>query len=484
VSEPAPRLIDAPERVLPTLNQDGTRRWIRPRPAHGAFWSRRRAVAWALMVVFFAVPYLRMNGRPLILLDLPRREFSLFGTTFLPTETVLFQLLFLSAAIGIVLFTALFGRVWCGWGCPQTVYMEFLFRPLEYALEGGPAGVRRLDAAGGLPARRALKYVLFGLLALFLAHTFLGYFVGVEQLVQWVRRSPVEHPTAFLVMAGTTALILLDFAWFREQTCLVACPYGRLQSVLLDRRSLIVAYDARRGEPRGRLGARPPLAVAATVVGGGARPAGDCVDCGMCVQACPTGIDIRDGLQMECIHCTQCMDACDAVMARVGRAGGLIRYGSRDEMDGRPFSRLRPRVLIYPVALAATLGLLAWQLGTRAPAEVTVLRAQGAPFTLEPDGRVVNQVRLRIANRGAAAERYAISLAGADPGALIAPINPFPVPAHRTAETSVFIALPPSAFRDGRRDVVLRVESAADAGAFARNYPWRLAGPSPHPEAP
>ncbi len=469
MSEPVPRLIAAPERVLPTLNQDGSRRWIRPRPAHGAFWSRRRATAWALMVVFLVVPYLRMNDRPLVLLDLPRREFSLFGTTFLPTETVLFQLLFLSLAIGIVLFTALLGRAWCGWACPQTVYMEFLFRPLEYAIEGGPAGVRRLDQARGRPARRALKYAVFGALALVLAHTFLGYFVGIEQLAAWVRRSPVEHPTAFLVMAGTSLLVFLDFAWFREQTCLVACPYGRLQSVLLDRRSPIVAYDARRGEPRGRVALRAAATAAAAT--------GDCVDCGLCVQACPTGIDIRDGLQMECIHCTQCMDACDGVMARVGRPRGLIRYGTRAGMEGAAGSWLRPRVVLYPAALAIALGLFAWQLGARAQTEVTLLRGAGAPFTVEADGRIVNQVRIKIANRGARTQRYAIAVDGAADAELIAPVNPYPVPPHRTAETSVFVTLPPGAFDDGRRDVTVRVASAADPAAFTRNYAWRLAGP-------
>ncbi len=446
------------------MNEDGSRRWIRPRPSHGAWWTRRRAMAWALMVVFLVVPYLRVNGRPLVLLDLPRREFHLFGTTFLPTETVLVQLLFLATAIAIFLFTALLGRVWCGWACPQTVYMEFLFRPLEYAIEGGPAGVRKLDAAGGLPPRRLLKLAVFAVLAVILAHTFLGYFVGVERLVEWVRRSPVEHPTAFLVMLGTTALVFLDFAWFREQTCLVACPYGRLQSVLLDRRSLVVAYDTKRGEPRGRVAL---------------RGTGDCVDCRMCVQTCPTGIDIRDGLQMECIHCTQCMDACDTVMAKVGRAPGLIRYGSRDELDGRAASWVRARLLLYPAALAIVLGLLGWQLTTRADTEVTLLRGTGAPYVLEADGSVVNQVRVKIANRADRARRYAIELDGGADAKLVAPINPFPVPARRTAETSVFVVLPPGPVPGGRREIVLRIEDAPGSGSFARNYAWRLVGPQP-----
>jgi cytochrome c oxidase accessory protein FixG len=454
---------EAPERVLPTLNQDGSRLWIRPRPSRGPWWQRRRAVAYGLMVVFFLLPYLRMHGRPLILLDLPRREFTLFGTTFLSTDMVLFQLLFLGAVLAIFLFTALLGRVWCGWACPQTVYMEFLFRPVERLFEGGFRGSKKLDRRGGaLAPRRLAKQAVYVVLAMFLAHTFLGYFVGIETLARWVRLSPVEHPTAFLVMLATTALIFLDFAWFREQTCLVACPYGRLQSVLLDRRSLIVAYDGARGEPRRKgIVDRP-------------ADAGDCVDCRLCVQTCPTGIDIREGLQMECIHCTQCMDACDVVMERIGRPRGLIRYSSRAALEGRPTRLLRPRVVLYPAALAVVLGLFVWMLGTKADTDVTLLRGAGAPYSVEADGDVVNQVRLKVTNRGADERRYAITLEGADGGRLIAPMNPLAVAPGAVAQTSVFVVLPRDAFADGVRDVHFGVD---DGGRFHGRFPYRLVGP-------
>ena len=211
-----------PDRVLSTLNADGSRRWIRPKLSDGAFWKKRRIVAYALMVVFFIIPYLKLHGKPLVLLDLPRREFIILGTTFLPTDTLLFMLLFVTVGITIFLLTALFGRVWCGWGCPQTVYLEFLFRPIERWIEGGRTGTLALDRATGLKPRRWLKYAVFFALALFLAHTFLAYFVGIDQLVHWVKSPPAEHPTAFLVMAGTTAAIMFDFTYFREQTCLVA----------------------------------------------------------------------------------------------------------------------------------------------------------------------------------------------------------------------------------------------------------------------
>jgi cytochrome c oxidase accessory protein FixG len=453
---------EAPERVLSTLNADGSRRWIRPRPSSGRYLARRRALAWTLMAFFIALPHLRIGGRPAVLLDLPRREFALFGGVFLATDTFLFMLLFVSGLIGIFLVTALLGRVWCGWACPQTVYLEFVFRPIERWFEGGFRGSLALDRRRGLHPRRLLKNAVYALIAAFLAHVFLAYFVGVDTLAQWMRRSPVEHPLTFLLMLGTAGLVFLDFAWFREQTCLVACPYGRLQAVLLDRRSMIVGYDARRGEPRTK------------GVKGRLPTAGDCVDCRMCVLTCPTGIDIRDGLQMECIHCTQCMDACDAVMAKVGRPPGLIRYASSDGLERRPAGRLRPRVVLYPLVLAITLGLFAWTLGTRADADVTLLRGIGAPYRIEPDGSVVNQIRVKVTNRGNVARRYRIALEDAPGTRLIAPINPLPVPGGKTRETSVFVVLPGRGLTGGAMPVRFRV---ADEGRFTTALPYELVGP-------
>ncbi|HVZ48376.1 MAG TPA: cytochrome c oxidase accessory protein CcoG [Gemmatimonadaceae bacterium] len=451
------------DRVLATLNADGSRRWIRPKPSHGRYWTRRRSVAWVLMALFLGLPHVRILGRPAILLDLPRREFTLFGTTFLPTDTLLLMLLGISILVGIFLATALFGRVWCGWACPQTVWMEFLFRPIERWLEGGWNQGRVLDRDRRFfTPRRVAKYAIYAVLAAILANTFLAYFVGTERLAHWMTRSPATHLAPFLVMFVTTALVFVDFTWFREQTCLVACPYGRWQSVLLDRQSLIVAYDAARGEPRGH--------------GKGDRAGlGDCVDCGACVLTCPTGIDIRDGLQMECVHCTQCADACDAVMARVGKPAGLVRYASQDALEGRKRRLLRPRTILYPSAFALFFGSFLVALANRSPADVTLLGAVGAPFTREPGDSIVNQVRIRIANRTRAAARYTIDLVQANGVRLIAPGAPLTVAPGVTATTSVFVVAPGAAFHDERLDVRFRV---SDGGTWHREFPWPLRGPA------
>jgi cytochrome c oxidase accessory protein FixG len=452
-------------RVLPTLNEDGTRNWIRPRPSPGRWWRRRQVVAYVLMVVFIALPHIQVGGHPAFLMSFPKREFHLMGWTFLPTDTLLFMLFLFSTIIGIFLLTALFGRAWCGWACPQTVYLEFLFRPIERLFEGGYAGSRALDRERKwfTPARLA-KYGVYALISLVLAHTFLAYFVGVEQLSVWMRSSPWEHPTGFFVMALTAVGVWYNFTYFREQTCLIACPYGRWQSVLLDKQSIIVAYDYLRGEPRGKAAAanRP-------------ETMGDCIDCKACVTTCPTGIDIRNGLQMECVHCTQCIDACDAIMDKVGKPRGLIRYSSQEALAGKPRKLVRLRTVLYPLAFTAALTTLLVLLFTKENAEVTVLRGLGAPFTEDASGVVTNQVRVKITNRADSDRTYRIDIAGVDGGRVVAPENPLPVSRGTIRETSVFVQLPRDAFTNGVRDVTVTV---TDGARFTTTVPWRLQGPS------
>jgi cytochrome c oxidase accessory protein FixG len=451
------------ERVLPTLNEDGSRRWIRPKLSRGPWWTRRVIVGWTLIALFTLIPYVKLGGKPLVLLDLPHRQFTLLGTTFLPTDSMFLMLLLVGLFVGIFLITAILGRVWCGWACPQTVYMELLFRPVERWIEGNRAHQLKLDRDGP-DGRRMIKNVVFGFVSIFLAHTFLAYFVGVQTLLAWITGPPGEHWGAFVVASAVAGLIFLDFGVLREQVCLVACPYGRFQSVLLDRRSLIVGYDGRRGEPRGPLRSDREHAAAQ----------GDCIDCSACVITCPTGIDIREGLQMECIHCTQCIDACDVVMAKIGKPKGLIRYGSRDELAGKPRRILRPRIVIYPLIMVLVWGGLAYALAHRGSADVTVLRGIGAPYGVLPDGRISNQLRVKIVNRSQESRRYAISINDAADLTLVSPDNPLAVAPGAAATASVFVMAQARSLPHGVREIDVRVD---DGAGFIKDTHYRLLGP-------
>lgn len=423
------------------------------------------------MFLFFIVPHLRIGGRPVFLMDLPQRQFTLVGYTFLPTDTLLFMFALGSLIIGVFLATALFGRVWCGWACPQTVYLEFLFRPIGRWFDGGYTGSRNLDKQHKwFTPRRLAKYTTFMFLSIVVAHTFLAYFVGRNELLSWMIQSPFEHPTMFLTVATMTGIVWFNFTYFREQTCLIVCPYGRWQAALIDRQSLIVTYDVVRGEPRA-LGTknRDPNA-------------GDCISCNACVQTCPTGIDIRNGLQMECVHCTQCMDACDDVMTRIGKPTGLIRYSSQDAIAGNPRKLIRPRVVLYPLVLIVLLGGLGYNLVTKAPADITVLRGIDAPFTEEADGTIANQLRVKIANRRNETRRFAIVVHGvtgeelsATDVRVVAPENPLVVDAMGTRSTSLFVLLPRRAFTNGERAITLTI---SDGSGYEITVPYRLLGPA------
>jgi len=466
------KLLQPLPKVLATLNADGSRNTIRPRLSKGRFHTARAVVAYGLMAVFMLVPFVRIGGDPLLLLDVMERKFWVFGVAFAPNDTALLALLMLTIFFSIFLLTALAGRVWCGWGCPQTVYMEFLYRPLERLFEGSYTAQQKIDAQGLTP-RRVLKWVTFVLVSFVVANTFLAYFVGTDRLLEWITGSPLEHPAAFGVMAITTALMTFDFGYFREQMCTVTCPYGRFQSVLLDRQSMIVSYDHTRGEPRGKRKKNAPA---------DAPPVGDCVDCKACVITCPTGIDIREGLQMECINCTQCMDACDAIMDKLQRPRGLIRYTSQDALEGKPRRLVRPRVLVYVLLVTALSVGLAVALATRAPAKVTLLRRTGTPFAVLPNGEVQNTIKLKLRNRTDAPREYRVRLEGVT-ARLIPSADPLKLDGGEQAELTLIVIAPSEAFTDGGRHVPVTFVVTDDAD-FEHTLKHRLVGPGANGSPP
>ncbi len=350
-------------------------------------WQTRVQFFWLfLMVVYAGLPWLKIAGHPAVHFDLPGRQAYLFGLGFTNQDFYLSFFVFTAIGFGLFVGTALFGRIWCGFACPQTVFMEGVFRRIERWIEG-PRNQRIRRNLGPMNAdkfwRKALKHAIFLFLSLNIAHIFLAYFIPLEDLVYVIRSNPSEHSSAFFWTMFWTGLLYFNFAWFREQTCLIICPYGRLQSALIDRDTIVIGYDELRGEPRHK----------------GAGDGGDCVDCYRCVEVCPTGIDIRNGLQMECIACTRCVDACDEVMRRIDRPEGLVRYDSQRSFEGEGRrSLIRPRLFAYLLAGLVGLAVATLAISAREPIQANLLRARGMPYLIEGE-RIRNLYNLHVQNK-------------------------------------------------------------------------------------
>ncbi len=379
----------APDRP-PSLDEKGFRLFIIPANVKGYFRTRRNIVYLILILIFLVIPWTKINGEQSIFLDLSERKFHLFGYTFFSHDgPYLFFVLILSA-FSLVLVTAVYGRLWCGWACPQTVFIDFIYRRIEEWTEGNHLKRRKLGKAPWTKEkilRKTAKWVLYFIVSSHIAHSFTAYFVGANNLVWITLGSPFENWSLFLFVQIFTLITLVNFGWFREQFCLIACPYGRFQSALLDDNSRTILYDAKRGEPRKAKGL---------------SDFGDCISCNRCVNVCPTGIDIRDGLQMECIACTACADACDEVMEKIGKPKGLIRYSSLNELKGQTRKLLSPRVIAYSFIISIIMSGFAYTLNARTDLEVKVIRAVETPYKdagAKENNAILNHFRFHITNQ-------------------------------------------------------------------------------------
>lgn len=391
---------------LTSVNTDGSRYFLHPSDVSGRFTLWRRVFGALLLAVYILLPWIPINGNPAVFLDLATRRFHFFGLTFLAED--LWIGFFLLTGLGFSLFyvTSLFGRLWCGWACPYTVFLDHIYRRIERLVDGDATKRKKLDASPWTRekiVKRVVKHGLYLLVSLLIAHIFISYFISIPRLYEYMRQSPLNHAKAFGVMLFLTGCLNFSFAWFREQFCIILCPYGRIQSALTDDDTVIIGYDEKRGEPRGK--ASDPNA-------------GDCVNCSRCVQVCPTGIDIRNGLQLECIGCAACVDACDEIMHKVGRPKGLVRYDSLNGLAGGKKRFVRPRTILYTGFMCLGLAVLGLFLTTLHSAKAELIRMPGQPYYVD-DAGVRNQYRLQLITKKQEPTEFRIRLEGLPEGALV-----------------------------------------------------------------
>jgi len=377
---------------LATIDEKGKRKWVYAQKPKGHFYNVRTWVSWGFFILFFTLPFIKLNGRPLFLFNITETKFILFGKIFWAQDFFIFGLTMVTFIIFIVLFTAAFGRLFCGWVCPQTIFMEMLFRKVEYLIEGDAAEQKILNHGpwtGVKIRKKVAKHIAFYLLAFIIANFFLAYIIGIDELKKIISEPLGQHIGGFLSILGFAAIFYGVYAFFREQVCTVVCPYGRLQSVLLDKNSMIVAYDHKRGEPRGKF-KKNQVAEMNT---------GDCIDCFQCVKVCPTGIDIRNGTQMECVGCTACIDACNRMMEAVHKPPGLIRYASELGITEGKKLRYSGRMKFYTVILILLGTVLTFLLTTRNDVGGTIVRAKGQLYQERGTDSLSNLYTIRIVNK-------------------------------------------------------------------------------------
>lgn len=458
---------DFQEQGLTMLDQWGGRKAIIPAPAKGRFRKWRTRIQLVLFAIFLGLPWLKINGEQALLLDIPHRRFAIFGQVFLSHDAPLIFLILFFLTLLLAVVTAVWGRVWCGWACPQTVFIDGLYRRIEEWIEGDYiTRRRRLEQPTNIKSflQATAKWFAFVAVSSIIAHSFIAYFVGADHLVNMIKGGPEENWFYFVLISAVTATLTFNFGWFREQFCIIMCPYGRIQSVLMDEKSVTVLYDATRGEPR--KGLQQP-----------GKTAGDCVACNRCVQVCPTGIDIRNGTQLECIACTACIDACDEIMAKVHRPPQLIRY---QNLTGTGAQWRRPRVVAYLFLMLACLAGLGAAYFQRAPYVVTLLRATDTPYQVLPNGDVINHFKLHLLNQSSSAEVFQIQMAPvwAAKGLKITMSDANQVVSAGQDKVVHFFAVYPKSLLDSRGELTAHLEITESSSTRTEEKTLRLVGPA------
>ncbi len=375
---------------LGIVEKSGKRKWVYPKEPKGRFTNARNAFSAVLLLILFGTPFVTVDGHPFMLFDIINRQFILFGFAFGPHDFFLLGLSMITTIVFIFLFTAIFGRLFCGWICPQTVFLESVFRKIDYWIEGDHKDQRRLNESGWTgekTLKKSTKYLVYFLISFLTANMLLAWVIGIEPLKKIVTEPVDSHFAGFTAMMLFTGLFYWIFIWFREQACILVCPYGRLQGVLLDPNSIVIAYDYLRGEPRGKMKRNE------------VRASGDCIDCNECVVVCPTGIDIRNGTQLECVNCTACIDACDTVMDKINKPRGLIRYDSLNGIKTQIRKIFTTRVIGYSVVQVLLLTLLTFFLMTRSEIDVTILRSPGMFYQEQQNDQVSNLYDMKVLNK-------------------------------------------------------------------------------------
>ena len=414
---PAKEKQEAFRDSVATITKDGSRNYIHPKKPKGRLYNLRTRFSIFYLIVFFTLPFLKVNGEPLLMLNILERKFIIFGLIFWPQDFFIFGIAMLTFMVFIVLFTVVFGRVFCGWACPQTIFMEMVFRKIEYWIDGDSAQQKKLRDMpwnGEKLRKRTIKFITFFILSFIIANFFLAYIISMDKLMEYIS-VPSQHIPTLISLLGFTAVFFFVYWWFREQACIVVCPYGRLQGVLLDKNSIVVAYDYNRGEPRGKYSKndkeeKHDCKCTDCKNEGGCHNLeeklaamfpvkGDCIDCAACVRVCPTGIDIRNGTQLECVNCTACIDACDSIMTSINKPTGLIKYASEKSIKKGVQLKFTGRIKAYSVVLALLLTLLVTLIITRSDLDARLMRTSGMTYTSLPDGRIANLYNLKLANK-------------------------------------------------------------------------------------